>query len=113
MLYVDGVPRASISFGELIRPGRQPLREYSAALETPCSTAKALHLYAPGGEVTPLADLVDAQLMVETGGAPRIAGSEVRAVTVYVQKPAPSLPVRGIPYLDERVRGDLAAALPG
>lgn len=111
ILYVDGVPRASISFGELTRLGRQPLCDYLASLETPCSTVRALHVYAEA--VTPIADLAAAQLEVEPGRAPRIAGVEAHAVTVYVQKPPPPLPVQGIPYLDERVRGGTRINLDG
>jgi hypothetical protein len=105
LLYVDGVPRASISYGELTVSGPQPLCEYLGAVGVPCPAVRALHLYASGGAVTPLGDLTKARLVVEPGTAPLIGGVALHAVAVYLGKAPPALPVEGIPYLDEPVRG--------
>jgi hypothetical protein len=102
MLYVDGVPRASLSWAETPRPG--PLCSVLADVGVACPTVRAVHLYALDGSVKPLGDPVGALVELEPG-AVRVGGSDVRAVTVYVDKPVPALPVTGIPYLEEKVRG--------
>src|SRR5579859_7239273 len=82
IVYVDGVPRASLSWAETLRAG--PLCSVLGDVGVPCPTVRAVHLYAPGGAVTPLGDPVGALVELEPGAAPRVGGVEVRAVTVYV-----------------------------
>jgi hypothetical protein len=111
ILYVDGAPRASLSWAEALRGG--PLCAFLGDVGVPCPTVRAVHLYRPDGTVSPLGDPVGALVELEAGAEPRVGGVEVRAVTVYVDKAVPPLPVQGIPYLDEKVRGGTRVNLDG
>jgi hypothetical protein len=104
LLYVDGVARASLSAGELLHGASASLCDYLAELSVSCSSLRAIHVYR-SGVASPLTDVTSARLAVQRGAAPRIDGVEVSAVAVYVEKAVPSLPVQGIPYLEESVRG--------
>jgi hypothetical protein len=105
IVYVDGTPRASLSVAEA--PKANTLREYLDALGV---RAREVHVYHEGNAV--VAD-VSARLELQAGARPRIGGEEVSAIAVYVDKQPPKLPVVGIPYLDEPVRGGTRVNLDG
>jgi hypothetical protein len=105
LVYVDGVPRASLSIAEA--PKAATLHEYLDALGV---HARTVHVYRDGNAV--VAD-VNAPLELGAGVRPRVGGAEVSAIAIYVDKPPPTLPVQGIPYLDEPVRGGTRVNLDG
>jgi hypothetical protein len=105
LLYVDGKARASLGVAEL-PAAAGTLCELLAAIELACPSLRAVHLHRVDGIVQPLdGDRERVRLEAAPGTRPRVAGVEVSAVAVYQHKQPPALPVRGIAYLDEPVRG--------
>ena len=111
LLYVDGAVRASLTAGELPAQ-RMPLCDLLARVEAPCASVRGLHLYRESGAVE-AGDAHALTLELDDGGRALIGGAPVTDVTAYVAKAVPPLPVKGIPYLDEPVRGGTRVNLDG
>jgi hypothetical protein len=111
LLYVDGAVRASLTSGELPAE-RLPLCDLLARVDAPCAAVHGLHLYRESGAVE-AGDARALTLELDDAGRALVGGAPVTDVTVYVDKAVPPLPVKGIPYLEEPVRGGTRVNLDG